>query len=339
MIELLAKEKECILKFIIESYIDDGEPIGSNYLVDKYKMDCSPAKARYIMSDLEEQGYLLKTHTSSGRIPSPKGYQYYAKYLIPHDENSLRAKMKDIFARRRVSIDTTIQEAAKNISEAMNITLITSESNEDAVLKSIQLVPLNNSEGTIILVNSYGEVSSKTITLDHDKTSMNDLRIAIRIFKERLIDIPIIKLKETAEGLAPILSEAVKNYETLLESFVTNIFDFNIRNENTVYGKDKIILANDISRQDLTKILNLIENQSIWQTIEADIDEDQNIKIAIRKDHSTFITKKLNYDNRIKEIALVGSNRMDYEKGLSALQMLEDLIALKSKNNNKKEGN
>ncbi|ADN68926.1 heat-inducible transcriptional repressor HrcA [Mycoplasmopsis fermentans] len=322
----LNDEKKKILKYVIESYIEEGIPIGSQLLVDKYKLNISSSKVRYILNEFEEAGLLEKTHTSSGRIPSNLGYNYYVKNLVNKDSNILYEKLKDIFARRRVSIDQTVKEAAKTICETVGITLVTSESNEDATLKSIQLVPLNTAEATVILVTSYGEVTSKTITIDLNLVTMSDLKIAIRIFKERLIDVPILKLKSTAEALTPILADTIKNYESILQSFVTNVFDFQIKNENVIYGKDNIILADDISRQDLSKILHLIETKSIWQTIESEIDEDENIKIAICDDHSTFISKKLETQSKIKEIALVGTSRMDYEKGFSALKALEEFI-------------
>ncbi|AIA29406.1 HrcA family transcriptional regulator [Mycoplasmopsis californica] len=327
----LNQEYKIILKSIIQLYIETGVPIGSNALIDRFKINFSSAKVRYIMQNLEQEGFLEKTHTSSGRIPSAQGYLYYAKYLVPHDSQTLREKIKDIFAHRRHNIDETVKEACQVISDTVGITLVTSETNESSTLKSIQLVPLSDAEATVVLVTSFGEVSHRVVSLDLRRTNMNDLRIAIRIFKERLIDVPILKLKETADSLAPILAMQIKNYESILESMVNNVFDFELKNKNIVYGKDKIILANDISRPDLSNILYLIENQSIWKTIENDMDDDSNLKISIRDDHSSIITKKISGDAKIKEISLVGANRMDYRRSLAAIRLLEDLIIDKEK--------
>ena len=146
-----------------------------------------------------------------------------------------------------------------------------------------------------------------------------------------MLETPLVLLSQKVNQLIPILSRVIKNCETLIESFVNDIFEFKVSEENEIYGKNNIILANEISRKDLPKILDLIEHQSIWKTIEANVDEEQNIKIAIRPDNSAFISKKLK-NNKIKEISVVGSSRMNYEKGLLAIQMLEDLM------NNKKQG-
>lgn len=329
LIELNDEKKE-YLKKIIELYIEEGIPIGSEYLIKHYNLNTSSAKVRYIMNELESKyGFLEKVHTSSGRIPSSLGFQFYSEKLISYDVNEIKEKLKDLFAKRRISVDATINEAANNISEITGLTLITTKNNIDSTLKSIQLVPLSNKEATIILVTSYGEVQSKMITLQDDKNSLEDLRIAIRIFKERLVDTPLFKLTDKVKNLIPILSRVIKNCESLIESFVNDIFEFKLIEENEVYGKNNIILANDISRNDLPKVLDLIENKSIWKTIEANIDEDQNIKIAIRPDNTAFISKKIQFNNKIKEISVVGSTRMNYEKGLLAIQMLEDLMANK----------
>ncbi|MGV2393352.1 UNVERIFIED_CONTAM: hypothetical protein O8I53_10570 [Campylobacter lari] len=331
----LSKDLNDIFKKIVEVYIETGYPVSSGELIKRGLITFSPAKARYLMNELEEYELLMKTHTSSGRVPSTKGYQYYAKNLAVDENEFLKEKIKDIFAKRRVNIDQTISEVAKIITDSVGATLVMTESNENTLLKHLQLVPLSDKDATIILVNSDGEVTSRTINLDLDKVNMNDLRIAIRIFKERLIDVPLVKLSENALALKPVLSAKIKNYETLLEDFINGIFIFKYINKNNVYGKSNIILADEISREDLTKILYTIENKSIWETIECEIDEEENLKIAVLDNHSSYITKKIS-SNKIKEITLVGSNRMNYAKGLKALEIFDEIFA-NNKNKDEKE--
>ena len=77
----LDERKKQILKAIVVEYIDTIEPVSSNTLINKYGLDCSSATVRNEMAELEKKGYLEKTHTSSGRIPSTKGYQFYVDNL------------------------------------------------------------------------------------------------------------------------------------------------------------------------------------------------------------------------------------------------------------------
>src|SRR6266550_5956887 len=70
-----------ILKLIIRSYVNSGEPVGSRTLAKSIDWRLSPATIRNIMADLEEAGYLTQPHTSAGRIPSEKGYRFYVDHL------------------------------------------------------------------------------------------------------------------------------------------------------------------------------------------------------------------------------------------------------------------
>ena len=71
-----------ILKAIVVDYITTGEPVGSRTLEKKYKLGISSATIRNEMSDLEDLGYLDQIHSSSGRIPSAKGYRMYIDKLM-----------------------------------------------------------------------------------------------------------------------------------------------------------------------------------------------------------------------------------------------------------------
>ena len=81
---MLTERQEKILKEIVERYIKEPTPVGSKTLSKKLK--CSSATIRNEMMALEEFGYLEKTHTSSGRVPSEKGYRYYVDNLMELDE-------------------------------------------------------------------------------------------------------------------------------------------------------------------------------------------------------------------------------------------------------------
>jgi len=78
----LSERQTSILKAITDEYIESAEPVGSENLVEKYNLNCSPATARNEMVRLTEQGFLQKPHTSAGRIPTPMGLRYYIANLM-----------------------------------------------------------------------------------------------------------------------------------------------------------------------------------------------------------------------------------------------------------------
>ncbi|MCI8292001.1 MAG: HTH domain-containing protein, partial [Hespellia sp.] len=80
--ESLNERKMVILKAIIQTYLETGEPVGSRTLSKYTGLNVSAATIRNEMSDLEEMGYIMQPHTSAGRIPSDKGYRLYVDMLM-----------------------------------------------------------------------------------------------------------------------------------------------------------------------------------------------------------------------------------------------------------------
>ena len=78
---MLEERKKKVLQAIVEEYINTAEPVSSSALTNNYDLNYSSATIRNEMADLEKTGYIVKTHTSSGRIPSEKGYRYYVDEL------------------------------------------------------------------------------------------------------------------------------------------------------------------------------------------------------------------------------------------------------------------
>ena len=71
-----------IFRLAVEDYISTGNPVGSQYLVERYKLDMSPATIRNWFADLEEAGYLMQPHTSGGRIPTEDGFRHYTDTCV-----------------------------------------------------------------------------------------------------------------------------------------------------------------------------------------------------------------------------------------------------------------
>ena len=81
--------KVTILKAIIKTYLETGEPVGSRTISKYSDLKLSSATIRNEMSDLEEMGYILQPHTSAGRIPSDKGYRFYVDQLMEEKDQEM----------------------------------------------------------------------------------------------------------------------------------------------------------------------------------------------------------------------------------------------------------
>ena len=101
---LLTERQKKLLKVIIEEYVKLAKPVGSKQICKELK--CSSATVRNEMAELEEYGLLEKTHTSSGRIPSEKGYRYYVDNLMePKEMNGEdMLKLQILFSNQQLAL-------------------------------------------------------------------------------------------------------------------------------------------------------------------------------------------------------------------------------------------
>ncbi|MBX4210072.2 MAG: heat-inducible transcriptional repressor HrcA [Mollicutes bacterium PWAP] len=321
-----------ILKMSIEFYIKNAIPISSSKLIKEYDLSISSATIRNELNTLEKEGLIIKAYSSSGRVPSKKGYKYFAEELTESKKNKeIEIKLNSLLLKRTFSIENTINEAIRTVSEVTGLTIISSNKNNE-LMKNISLTPINEKLAIIVIVTSLGKVESKLVNLS-EEVKLKDVRIVVRLFKDRLTDTLVTDLVEKMEIISPIIYNEVSNYEKIIQEFATKVFNSYTKiNSNNVYGNTNIIKRNEIDRKQIVKLFDLIENKSIWETIEGNANEEESLKIDIRKNASIF-SKRFDYkENLQKEISIIGSNRIDYSEAKGAIETLEEFI----KNINKK---
>lgn len=181
---MLDKRKQRILQAIINDYISTAEPIGSRTIARKYDLGVSPATIRNEMADLELLGYIEQLHTSSGRIPSAKGYRLYVDDLlapreITDQEINLIRSWYDARVKR---VEEVFQETAKIISRmTRNISLVLAPQLSQATFRYLQFLPLDGRRVIVVVMTDAGFVENKVMEMP-DGISIEDFqRIAMAI--------------------------------------------------------------------------------------------------------------------------------------------------------------
>ena len=154
-----------ILKAIVDEFVSTAEPVGSKTLVDKYDLPYSSATIRNDMALLETMGYLEKPHTSAGRIPSNKGYQYYCEHLLRKDlDDEVKYALSSIFDHKSIDIDEAIKTSCKMVSEMTN--LATGMLGPDAktqTLEHIKVFQIDSKTAVCVFITSTGYTENKTL--------------------------------------------------------------------------------------------------------------------------------------------------------------------------------
>ena len=153
-----------ILKSIVEEYIKTARPVGSKALCKKFK--CSSATIRNDMAALEENGYLEKTHISSGRVPSEEGYRYYVDNLMEAKKISGEdmVKLQTIFSNNELDLNDAISKSLELISDITNYTsVILGKESSLNKLEKVEVIPINDRQAVVILITDMCHVENKTI--------------------------------------------------------------------------------------------------------------------------------------------------------------------------------
>ena len=168
---MLDDRKKKVLQAIVEEYINTAEPVSSNALTDNHGLDCSSATIRNEMADLEKKGYLDKTHTSSGRVPSAKGYRYYVDELLNDKDISLE-EIKYISSKLETKvneIEDLTKITANTISEVTHYTTVSiGPKPVNQLIEEIKFVLLGSRMMMAVILTDTGLVKETIIKFDED---------------------------------------------------------------------------------------------------------------------------------------------------------------------------
>lgn len=117
---MMNDRKKAILSAIIDEHVSsEGKTVASKSLVDKYKLEVSPATVRNEMFDLEKEGFIYQPHTSAGRIPTEKGWRFYIDNFLKETElkNDVKALIDRSLGDKGVTYDTAVKNVAKSLAE------------------------------------------------------------------------------------------------------------------------------------------------------------------------------------------------------------------------------
>jgi len=325
----MTERQDKILKLIVDEYVRTAEPIGSKVLSKILKV--SSATIRNDMSVLEEEGYIEKTHTSSGRIPSEIGYRYYIETVAKTIEEDTDGffEFEQIFSNKESTRDIIIKEAINLLSEATNCTAISLGPNAyNSKVKKVQLVQLSLTHGLILVITNYGHVESKEINLDAN-LDIEELTKVIDLLNELLRDTPISKVSEKLhyEIEHNQIKELLKYRDTIVDSFIEAFSKF-AQSKYYLTGQTNMLYQpefNDIDK--LREFISTIENKEIFKIVDSE-KEGMSVKIGTENqitslnDITVISSTYDTMDGEKGTVSLVGPKRMDYRKAIPLIKYI-----------------
>ncbi|MHC0035855.1 heat-inducible transcriptional repressor HrcA [Pseudoneobacillus sp. C159] len=338
---MLTDRQLMILQVIVDEFIHSAQPVGSRSLSKKEEIALSSATIRNEMADLEEMGYIEKTHTSSGRIPSEKGYRYYVDHMVA--PQALKQddvfKIKSIFEEKIYELEKIVQKSARILSELTNYTSIVLGPAVDVnKLKKIQIVPLNPETAVAIIITDTGHVENRMFTLPKS-IKMGDLEKIVNILNERLVGVPLVNLTDKIyKEVAVLLRQHLQNYDLIMNTFADALKV--LPSEKLFYG-GKTNMLSQPEFHDIEKVKNLLNMMEQEEWIYNLISQKQSgIQVQIGKENNNIAMENCSLitatystgEEKLGTIAILGPTRMEYSRVISLLQFFSrDLTTLLTK--------
>ncbi len=335
-----------ILQAIVSSYIDTAEPVGSRTISKNFDLGISPATIRNEMSDLEELGLIMQPHTSSGRIPSDKGYRYYVDMLLQHQPtNNPGFSLIQELVRKADRIEVLLQDIARNLAQETHYaTIVSTPKYNKCKIKSIQLIAIEPTKILTVVVTESNAIKNHVIDTDVEveQSALNRLTY---IMNEHLygltleqINLPLIQslnaYAQSNSGIIPKVLDVV--YQTIQSVDDTDIFTSGTTNIlkfpefNDVNKAMELIDA--LEQKDA--LINILTHSGNRDGTEISIRIGEEIEVEEMKDCSIITTTYSLGDEVVGTIGIIGPKRMDY---MSTIASLKAMIATMEKKINQKD--
>ena len=331
----LDERKITILKAIIKTYLETGEPVGSRTISKSLDIKLSSATIRNEMSDLEEMGYIIQPHTSAGRIPSDKGYRFYVDQIVLEKDTEV-TEFKDMMVQKVDKLELVLKRMAQMLAANTNYAaMISGPSYHKTKLKFIQLSKMEEGKLLAVIVVEGNIIKNAVIDVSENLTNEQLLNLNILLnsslngltIEEINLDV-ISKLKVDAGIHSRVVdlvlnevAEAIRAGSEDLQIYTsgaTNIFKYP---ELTEDGKASELIGTlehkEVLKEFVSEVNDSQDGESGIQVYIGDETQVQSMKDC------SVVTANYDLGGGLRgTVGIIGPKRMDYEKVLTTLRTL-----------------
>ena len=339
--KLLEERKKRVLQAIVEEYIKTAEPVSSGAIMNLEGLEYSSATIRNEMAELEKMGYIEKTHTSSGRVPSAKGYRYYVDELL--EDNKITVDEIDYISKKLETKVNEIEEltkiAANTISEVTHYTTLSiGPKNDEQIIEEIKFVPLGQRMIMAVILTESGLVKETIIKFDEDITE-KQVETVNYMFNQKLKGKPL----ETIKGpLEDYLFDEMTYSVNVIKPIIEQIKKV-IEEDSKIYleGTNKSFDLPEFNSLEVAKnFVNVLDTKELMQDmLNSGFAQDINVYIGNENEKDelkdfSIVTFKHKVGNKdLGTIGIIGPKRMDYSKVISVMKYISKKLDENNQNN------
>ncbi|MET0303284.1 MAG: heat-inducible transcriptional repressor HrcA [Microbacteriaceae bacterium] len=327
---MVSERSLAVLRVIVQDYIVSSEPVGSKSIVDRHSFGVSAATIRNDMALLEEEELIAAPHTSSGRIPTDKGYRVFVDQLADlRPLTSAQRHAIEAFLGQAVDFDDVLARTVRLLSQLTNqVALAQYPSFGTARVRHVELVPIGPSRLMTVLITDTGRVDQHIVEA-HDPLDADYVGELRAKFNAALDGRP---LAEVGQALIDLIAEVPPARAELVRAIASSLGDGVAANRH-----DRLIMAGtaNLARTEsdfsgsIYPVLEAIEEQVTLLKLfgEMEIDES-DISVSIGRENrdagleqtSVLASRYSASGGSIARLGVLGPTRMDYSNNMAAVR-------------------
>ena len=337
--EALGERAQHLLRILIESYIRDGQPVGSRALSRESGLQLSSATVRNVMADLEELGFVASPHTSAGRVPTDKGYRFFVDTLLqqrPLDE-AASAEIRRQFEAGRDNSTDLIATVSQLLSSATQLAgVVTLPRTRQASITQMEFVALSENRVLVVLVFNDREVQNRIIQLerhysaDELKRASNFLNEQFRGRSLREVRQEILRqLSEAHAHMNQIMLEAIAVAQQVFESGAEGRLEYVIKGETNLMGMAELTGMEKLRRlfeafNEKRDFLHLLDQSLKAEGVQIFIGHESGYQIL--DDCSVVTAPYADGELVVGVLGVIGPTRMAYERVIPIVELTAKLL-------------
>lgn len=319
-----------VLRVIVQDYVASREPVGSKSIADRHPFGVSAATIRNDMALLEEEELITAPHTSSGRIPTDKGYRVFVDQLVGlRPLSSAQRHAIGAFLGSAVDLDEVLSRTVRLLSQLTHqVALVQYPSLSRSQVRHIEFVPLSGTKILTVLITDTARVEQRVIDVPNevDEIFLSELRARLNT---AVVGVP---LGEAAERLRSASDAFQPDRVPVVETIAASLIEQVLANR-----EDRLVMAGaaNLARTEkdfpgsIFPVLEAIEQQVVLLKLFGEMESDQHgVSVSIGRENAGFGLSEASvlssgYSSSSGEIArlgVLGPTRMDYSNNMAAVR-------------------
>jgi heat-inducible transcriptional repressor len=328
--ESLNERAQHLLRVLVQSYIRDGQPVGSRTLSRDSGLSLSSATIRNVMADLEELGFVTSPHTSAGRVPTDRGYRFFVDALLraelPQAESVELRELRAQLEATREGPKELVAAASQLLSRVTHLAgVVTLPLAPAATLTQIEFVGLTENRVLVILVFNDREVQNRIIQLER-RYGPDELRRAANFLNEHCrsrtlgeVHAELLQqLKETHASINNVMLDAIAIAQQVCgQGAAQEGIQYVIAGETNLMGLAELSSVDKLKRlfeafTEKRDILHLLDQSLRAEGVQIFIGHESGYQIL---DDCSVITAPYSTGEGVAGVlGVIGPTRMAYER-------------------------